>query len=218
MIRMTIDANVRDQAGKGIARKMRHKGEIPGVLYGPRIDPIALSVNEHDFNKILFKTKGEQVIFTINLDSNGSETDREDRLALIKEMHRHPVNDRIRHIDFYAISMDEKIKIEVPVTPIGEAKGVEFNDGVLELIQRTVTISCLPFAIPKEIELDVSDLDIGDALHVKDLTPPEGIEFIDPADTALLTVVSAAAPAVEEEEVEEELEEEIATEEEEIEK
>ena len=213
MIQITLDANVRDQAGKGAARKMRHQGQIPGVLYGPRIDPIALSVNEHDFNRILFKTKGEQVIFTINLGGNGSETDSEEKLALIKEMQRHPVNDRIRHIDFYAVSVEEKIKIEVPVTPVGKAKGVEVSDGVLELIQRTVTISCLPLAIPKEIELDVSDLDIGDALHVEDLTPPEGVEFIDPPDTTLLTVVGAAAPAVEEEEIEEE--EEAVTEEEE---
>jgi large subunit ribosomal protein L25 len=215
MIQITIDANVRNQAGKGAARKMRHQGEIPGVLYGPRIDPIALSVNEHDFNRIIFKTRGEQVIFTINLGSNGSETGKEGRLALIKELQRHPVNDRIRHIDFYAISIEEKIKIEVPVTPVGKAKGVEISDGVLELIQRTVAISCLPLAIPREIELDVSDLDVGDALHVKDLTPPEGVEFIDPPDTTLLTVVGAAAPAVEEEEIEEE--EEAITEEEETE-
>ncbi len=198
MIQITIDADVRNQAGKGAARKMRHSGRIPAVLYGPKIDPVALVVNEHDFNRVLFKTKGEQVIFTLNLGSG--ESDREERLALIKEMQRHPVNDRVRHIDFYAISVDEKIKIEVPVTPVGKAKGVEVSGGVLELIQRTVTISCLPLAIPKEIELDVSELDIGDALHVRDLTPPEGVEFVDAPDTTLLTVVGAAAPAAEEEE------------------
>ncbi len=205
MIQINLDADVRKGAGKGAARKMRQDGKIPGVLYGPKIDPIALAVNEHDFNKVLFKTKGEQVIFTLKLGS--SDADREDRLALIKEMQRHPVNDRIRHIDFYAISVDEKIKIEVPVTPVGKAKGVEVSGGVLELIQRTVTISCLPLAIPKEIELDVSELDIGDALHVRDLAPPEGVEFVDAPDTTLLTVVGAAAPAVEEEEIEEEAEE-----------
>ncbi len=209
MIRITMDASIRDKAGKGAARKMRQQGRIPAVLYGPKIDSVALSVNEQDFNRMLFKTKGEQVIFTLNLadDSNGAR----EQLALIKAIQRHPVNDKVRHIDFYAISVDEKIKIEVPVTPIGKAKGVEVNGGVLELIQRTVTISCLPLAIPKEIELDISDLDIGDALHVRDLTPPEGVEFIDPPDTTLLTVVGAAAPVVEEEEEEEE--EETTTEE-----
>ncbi len=212
MIRITMDANVRKEAGKGAARKMRQQGKIPAVLYGPKIEPVSLSVNEHDFNRMLFKARGEQVIFTLNLDTNGA--DEEERLALIKEIQRHPVNDRIRHIDFYAISVDEKIKIEVPVTPIGKAKGVEVSGGVLELIQRTVTISCLPLAIPKEIELDVSELDIGDALHVRDLSPPEGVEFIDPPDTTLLTVVGAAAPIVEEEEEELEEEEEITTEEE----
>ncbi len=209
MIRITMDASIRDKAGKGAARKMRQQGRIPAVLYGPKIDSVALSVNEQDFNRMLFKTKGEQVIFTLNLADDSNEA--REQLALIKAIQRHPVNDKVRHIDFYAISVDEKIKIEVPVTPIGKAKGVEVNGGVLELIQRTVTISCLPLAIPKEIELDISDLDIGDALHVRDLTPPEGVEFIDPPDTTLLTVVGAAAPVVEEEEEEEE--EETTTEE-----
>jgi len=213
MIQISLDADVREQTGKGGARKMRQQGKIPAILYGRKMEPVTLSVNEHEFNRMLFKTQGEQVIFTLNLGSNGSS--REEKLALIKEMQRHPVNDRVRHIDFFAISVDEKIKIEVPVTPIGKAKGVEVSGGVLELIQRTVTISCLPLAIPKEIELDVSDLDIGDALHVKDLTPPEGVEFIDPPDTTLLTVVGAAAPAVEEEEELEEEGEEIISEEEE---
>ena len=154
MIQITIDANLRDQAGKGVARKLRRDGKIPAILYGSKIEPVKLSINEHDFNRILFKTRGEQIIYTLNLDTDVQEKD--ERLALVKEMQRHPVNDRVYHIDFYAISVDEKIKIEVPVKPVGKAKGVEVNAGVLELIQRTVTISCLPLAVPKEIEVDIS--------------------------------------------------------------
>ena len=211
MIQINLDAEVRTQGGKGVARKLRKAGKIPAVLYGPKNDPVSLSVNAHDFNKVLIKAEGEQVIFTLRLDGD-------ERLALIKEMQRHPVNDSVRHIDFYSISVEDKVEVEVSIKPVGKAKGVEIGGGVLEMIQRTITIRCLPLAIPKEIEVDISDLDVGDALHISDLTPPEGVEFTEPPETTLITVVGATVQAEEVEE-EEELEEaegaeEAATEEE----
>ncbi|NPA93877.1 MAG: 50S ribosomal protein L25/general stress protein Ctc [Thermodesulfobacteria bacterium] len=207
MIQINLDAKVRTESGKGVARKLRREGRIPAVLYGPKIEPISLSVNTHDFNKILIKAEGEQVIFTLNLDGD-------ERLALIKELQRHPVNDRIRHIDFYAISVEDKVEVEVPIKIVGKAKGVELNGGVLEMIQRTIAIKCLPLAIPKEIEVDISDLDVGDALHVSDLTPPEGVEFAEAPDTTLVTVVGGTVQAEEEAEEEEIEEAAEATEEE----
>ena len=211
MIQINLDAEVRTQGGKGVARKLRKAGKIPAVLYGPKNDPVSLSVNAHDFNKVLIKAAGEQVIFTLRLDGD-------ERLALIKELQRHPVNDSVRHIDFYSISVEDKVEVEVSIKPVGKAKGVEIGGGVLEMIQRTITIRCLPLAIPKEIEVDISDLDVGDALHISDLTPPEGVEFTEPPETTLITVVGATVQAEEVEE-EEELEEaegaeEAATEEE----
>ncbi len=211
MIQINLDAEVRTQGGKGVARKLRKAGKIPAVLYGPKNDPVSLSVNAHDFNKVLIKAEGEQVIFTLRLDGD-------ERLALIKELQRHPVNDSVRHIDFYSISVEDKVEVEVSIKPVGKAKGVEIGGGVLEMIQRTITIRCLPLAIPKEIEVDISDLDVGDALHISDLTPPEGVEFTEPPETTLITVVGATVQAEEVEE-EEELEEaegaeEAATEEE----
>ncbi len=211
MIQINLDTEVRTQGGKGVARKLRKAGKIPAVLYGPKNDPVSLSVNAHDFNKVLIKAEGEQVIFTLRLDGD-------ERLALIKELQRHPVNDSVRHIDFYSISVEDKVEVEVSIKPIGKAKGVEIGGGVLEMIQRTITIRCLPLAIPKEIEVDISDLDVGDAIHISDLTPPEGVEFTEPPETTLITVVGATVQAEEVEE-EEELEEaegaeEAATEEE----
>ncbi len=211
MIQINLDAEVRTQGGKGVARKLRKAGKIPAVLYGPKNAPVSLSVNAHDFNKVLIKAEGEQVIFTLRLDGD-------ERLALIKELQRHPVNDSVRHIDFYSISVEDKVEVEVSIKPVGKAKGVEIGGGVLEMIQRTITIRCLPLAIPKEIEVDISDLDVGDAIHISDLTPPEGVEFTEPPETTLITVVGATVQAEEVEE-EEELEEaegaeEAATEEE----
>ena len=206
MIQIDLDAQIRTQSGKGVARKLRKDGRIPAVLYGPKIEPISLSVNAHEFDKILIKAEGEQVIFTLKLDDD-------ERLALVKELQRHPVNDRVRHIDFYAISVEDKVEVEVPIKPVGKAKGVELSGGVLEMIQRTITIKCLPLAIPKEIEVDISDLDVGDAIHISDLTPPEGVEFTEPPDTTLITVVGGTVQEEEEEIEEEEMEEEGAPEE-----
>ncbi len=201
MIQISLDADVRKEKGKGVARKLRQDGKIPGVIYGPGMEPVSLSVDERDFNRVLFKAQGEQVIFTLNLKNNG---DSKEQLAVVKEVQRHPVSDRIRHIDFYAISAEQEVKVEVPIKIVGKAKGIEFHGGVLETLERTLTISCLPFDIPREIEVDISELDVGDALHVSDLTPPEGIKFMDPPDTTIVTVVGGAVeePAEEEEEIE----------------
>ncbi len=204
MIQIDLETQVRNETGKGAARKLRRQGKIPAILYGPKIEPIGLSVNEHDFNKILIKAAGEQVVFNLKVQDDT-------KLALIKELQRHPVNERIRHIDFYAVSVDEKIKVEIAIKPVGKAKGVEIGGGVLEMIQRTVTVKCLPLNIPKELEVDVSDLDVGDALHISDITPPEGVEFSEPPDTTLITVVGGAqGPEEAEEEAEELIEEETS--------
>ncbi len=200
MIQISLDADVRTEKGKGAARKLRQDGKIPGVIYGPGHEPVPLSVNERDFNRVIYKAQGEQVIFTLNLKNNG---DSREQLAVVKEVQRHPVSDRIRHIDFYAISAEQKVKVEVPIKIVGKAKGIEFHGGVLETLERTLTISCLPFDIPREIEVDITELDVGDALHVSDLTPPEGIKFMDPPETTIVTVVGGAVEEPEEEEVEE---------------
>ncbi len=200
MKQVEIDAQIRTESGKGVARKLRKDGQIPGVLYGPRTETIPLSVNQHEFKKILIAAKGEQLLFSLNLRNNGA-TDK--HLTLIKELQLHPVNDEIRHIDFYKVQVDEEVTVNVPMAITGKAKGVE-EGGVLEIIQRTLEISCLPLSIPKEIQVDVTELGIGDALHVADITPPEGVRFLNDPETTLLTVVGAAPTEAAEEEVEEE--------------
>jgi len=145
-----------------------------------------------------------QRLFTLNLTGNG---DSNSHTALIKDLQLHPVDDQICHVDFYEALMDEEVQVEVPIAAVGKAKGVETDMGVLEIIQRTVKISCLPLAIPREIQVDVSDLGLGDAVHVADITPPEGVRLLDDPETALMTVVTSAAEEPEEEK-EEEIEEE----------
>ncbi len=196
MKQVSMNAAVRTETGKGAARKLRRAEQIPGILYGQGEKPVPLSVNRHEFQRMLFVSAGERVMFTLNLTGDG---DGGKRLALLKELQRHPVNDQIRHIDFYEVAMDRTVQVEVPIVPVGEAKGVKISKGIMELIQREVTIECLPLEIPDEIEVDITDLDVGDALHVGDIKAKEGIRFVDDPGTTLITI---GAAAIEEAEVE----------------
>jgi large subunit ribosomal protein L25 len=207
MKNVAIETQVLIKAGKGVARKLRHAGQTPGVLYGPKAETISLSVNTHEFNMLLNSAGGEPLLFTLNLRSNG---DSSSHTALIKDLQLHPVDDRIRHVDFYEVLMDEEVQVDVPITAVGKAKGVEVDMGVLEIIHRTVRISCLPLAIPRDIQINVSDLGLGEAVHVADIKPPEGVRLMDDPETTLMTIVASRA-----EEEEEEKEEEIEVEEEE---
>ncbi|HDH98720.1 MAG TPA: 50S ribosomal protein L25 [Deltaproteobacteria bacterium] len=209
MKNVTIDIQTRTKAGKGVARKLRHAGQTPGVLYGPKAETISLSVNTHEFNKLLDSAGGEPLLFTLNLKSNG---DSSSYTALIKDLQLHPVEDKIRHIDFYEVLMDEEVQVDVPITAVGKAKGVEADMGVLEIIQRTIKISCLPLAIPRDIQINVSDLGLGDVIHISDIVAPEGVRLLDDLETTLMTIVASKA---EEEEEKEEEETEIEVEEEE---
>ncbi len=200
MKQVEIEASRRNETGKGVARKLRRSGQIPGVIYGSKTEPIPLAVNMHEFNRLLFLAKGEQMLITMNIKDNGNSIQK---LAMIKDLQLHPVNDQVRHIDFYEIFMDEPVTVEVPIAAKGKAKGVD-EGGTMEFLQRTIEVSCLPMAIPKAIEVDVSDLGIGDALHVADLTPPEGVTIVEDPETTIITVVGAAPTEAEELEAAEE--------------
>jgi len=207
MKNVAIDIQARVEAGKGVARKLRHAGQTPGVIYGPKAETISFSVDTHEFNKLLNSAGGEPLLFTLNLKNNG---DSSSYTALIKDLQLHPVEDKIRHIDFYKVLMDEEVQVEVPITAVGKAKGVEIDMGVLEIIQRTLKISCLPLAIPRNIQINVSDLGLGDVIHVSDIVAPEGVRLLDDPETTLITIVASRA-----EEEEEKAETEIEVEEEE---
>ncbi len=207
MLKFEMEATVRDKTGKGVARKLRAEGLIPAILYGPGSTPVPLAVNAFDLQKLLTRAKGERILFTLNLKNNGAS---EQRLALIKEFQFHPVNDSIQHIDFYEVSMDRELHVEVPVKLVGKAKGVEVEKGVLEIKRRTLEVACLPTNIPDEIEVDVTDLGLGEAIHIGDIEPPEGVRIIDPPRLTIVTIVgSGAMEAATEEEAEEGLEEEV---------
>jgi large subunit ribosomal protein L25 len=177
--------------GSSPARELRRKGKIPAVFYGPETEPILLSVNIIDLEQAL--KKGIQ---------NGKTNKK---TVMIKELQTHPVSRSFLHVDFYEIDINRKINVKVPITIKGKSKGLEFG-GTLQIIRRELEVLCLPLKIPESIEVDITDLDIGESIHVDEITLEGDIEI--PFD-ANFTIVAMLSPKFEEEpeELEEELEE-----------
>ena len=197
-----LKTNIRTATGNGPARRLRQKGQIPAVLYGPGTESILLAVNISDIEKILKKGRIGQVLLTLVIPNNG---DTSTKTVMVKELQLHPVSRNFLHIDFYEVAMDRKIMVNVPVTTTGKAKGVE-TGGILQIIRRELEVQCFPLDVPESIEIDITDLDIGDSIHVGDIALQREIEFLGEENFTVVTVVS---PKIEEEEeVVEEAEEE----------
>ena len=200
MAHVALTAQWREETGKGAARTLRRQALIPAVFYGPEVDPVHLSLNYRDLEKLIKTGAGENVIIDLAIETSESTLSHR---AMLKEIQLDPVKQTILHVDLYEISMDKKIEVEVPITLTGTAKGVS-EGGILQQVTRTLEISCLPDNIPDAFELDVSDLNIGDSLHVSDLKIPQDVEVLVEEELTIATVV----PPTKVEEIEPEVPEE----------
>ncbi len=185
--------------GNGPARVLRRAGQIPAVLYGRKIEPVLLSVNTKDLEQILKKGSFGQVILNLVIQNGKKVTTS----AIIKELQTHPVSGNLIHIDFYEVDMKRQIKVMVPVVTTGKSVGIE-EGGLLNIVRRELEVFCLPGDIPEAIEIDISELGIGDSIHLEDVPLGENVEV---AADVNFTVVTVLSPKVEEEVVEEEEEE-----------
>ena len=202
MERRQLEAIPRKQLGKGPCRRLRREGFVPAIFYGHKETPLPLAVRASDLKKLLSKAEARASFIDLRIKGeNGNEVRK---LVLLKEIQRDPVKDIYLHVDLYGVAMDEEIYMEVPIHLVGRPVGVE-KGGILEQILREVEVKGLPGDIPPRIDVDVSSLDIGDAVHVEDLRL-EKIKIMADPDQAIATVI---APTVEEEEVEEEAEGEV---------
>jgi large subunit ribosomal protein L25 len=180
----------RDTTGRSAARKLKARGIVPAVIYGAKHKPQPLQVAARDINAMFSHASGENIL--VELEMPGEKSNR---MALVQEVQHSPVGGRILHIDFHAISMDEKIHAEVPLEPTGIANGVKNFGGLLEQSLRNLPIECLPVDLPDRITVDVSALNIGDSIHVRDIQLPSGVAAkVQPE----LTVFSVMAPVIEE--------------------
>jgi large subunit ribosomal protein L25 len=188
-----LKAEARTNVGRSGVRKLRARGIIPAVIYGGKVKPQPLQVAARDINAMMSHASGENVL--VDLEIAGEKSNR---AALVQEVQHSPVGGEIVHVDFHAISMDETIQAEVPLEPTRTPVGVKTFGGLLEQSLRALTIECLPRDLPDRITVDVSQLNIGDSIHVRDIQLPSGVTAKVPAD---LTAFSVLAPVVEEEPV-----------------
>ena len=196
-----LKTNIRKTTGNGPARRLRRSGQIPAVLYGPDTESILLSVNALEFEKVLKKSISGQVLLNLIIQNGETFT----RSAMVRELQTHPVSRDYLHIDFFEIAMDRKIRVKVPVEITGKSKGVEAG-GILQIVRRELEMLCLPLRVPESIEVDISDLDVGDSIHIGAIALESDIEVLEEDHFTIVTIVSPTIEEVEEEV--EELEEE----------
>jgi large subunit ribosomal protein L25 len=187
---VSFNATARDQAGKGAARTLRSKGLIPAVIYGHGRDPQPLSLNARDLDKLLGHIQAESTVIEVSVGGTTSKT-------LIREIQRHPIKRQILHVDFQALVAGEKVTVSIPIVLEGIPEGVRLGGGVLDQTLRELEIEVDPSSIPDHIEFDVTNMVIGDSVHVSDLKLPEGVEVLDDPETSV-AVLAAPRAVIEE--------------------
>ena len=196
MEQFELKTTVRKSIGNGPARALRREGKMPAVLYGPKTEPILLSVDIKEFETVIKKSSVGQALLNLVIQ-NGKEITKP---AMIKELQTNPVSGNFLHVDFYEIDMERKIKVMVPIIPTGISAGVELG-GLFQIVRREIEVLCLPTDIPEAYEIDITDLNIGDSVHVEDIPLGDNVEIQSDVN---FTVVTIMTPKVVEEEVEEE--------------
>jgi large subunit ribosomal protein L25 len=184
-----IQIEPRETGAKGQAKRLRREGKLPGVFYGPKAQSVPLELNRKEFLTRVADLEGSHLIRI----KSGSPL-LADKVALVKEMQFHPVTGEVLHADFYEVDLTAKILVKVPLHFVGKAVGV-VRGGILQPIVREVEVECLPMDIPEFFNVEVSELDIGDSLHVTELVMPEGVVAASESDLTLVTVVP---PSIEE--------------------
>jgi len=181
----------RDSAGKGVARKIRAEGRVPGVVYGHGVDPMKVTVDSKELFHVLHTEAGMNVLIDLRVDS-------EHLLAMPREVQRDHLRGRFIHVDFIRIARDEKIAVEVPIHIVGESHGVK-EGGVVEHHLWDLHVECFPQDVPSAIEADITRLGINESLKVSDLTVPDRLTVLTPLEETVVSVVTPQILKVEEE-------------------
>lgn len=178
---MNIEVSPRQQTGKNANRRSRAKGKIPAVVYGGGRESVAIEIDRKTLMDLLRNHLGEHPIFLLKLG------DRE-RHAMIRNMQTDPVSRQVIHIDFQRVLLDQKVRVAVPVELVGTAFGVKTEGGMLDFVTREVNVECLPGDIPKHLDLDVTNLHVGQHAEAKDLPLPQGVTLLDEPDKVIVSL------------------------------
>lgn len=181
MATVSLGAEKRADTGKGVARKLRAKGLVPGIIYGHGREPQALSLNVREFEKLAEKIRITSTVIELAIDGKTAKT-------LIREVQRNPLDRALIHVDFQELVAGEKVNVSVPIKFVGTPEGVRVSGGLMDEIMHVLHVRCDPADIPDHIDLDVTDVHIGHSLHVSDLKLPAGVEVLDGPEQTLCTV------------------------------
>ncbi len=195
MDKIQFTAEMREGTGKGAARKLRAAGFIPGILYGAGNEPCSIKVEKKSAENIIRKLESHNVMADLILKTEKGKP--ETIKTLVKDIQIEPIKMDVLHLDFYRIRMDQAVRMEVAVHITGTAPGLE-QGGILEQELREIEVQTLPDKIPSSIEVDVSKLGIGDAIAVKDIILPEGVEVIEEGERTIVTILAPKVEKVEE--------------------
>lgn len=184
-----LEAVKRNTRGKNEARRLRVAGQIPAVVYGAQKAgdapaPEAVAVDPKPFMKILHSSSGLNTLITLKIAGGN------DARVLVRNVQLDPISHHLLHADFYRVNMDRKIKVTVPITLKGEARGVKLEGGILDFVHREIEVEVLPADIPNSIEVDVTDLGVGGAIHVRDVAANAAWTPVTDADLMLVHVIT----------------------------
>lgn len=186
---VSLKASRRTAKGRNAVKQLKNQQAIPAILYGGGVEPTPLQVERRAIDTLLSHAVGENILVNLEIDGGA-------RLALINEVQHHPVNRAVLHVDFQAVSANQTLVAEVVIEPVGEAVGVKTGGGLLEQSLRSVEVECLPKDLPELIKVDVSNLNLGEAVHVRDLPSLPGVRYTADED---VTVFLVSEPKVVEE-------------------
>ena len=186
MASASLSAEMRSETGKGVARKLRAAGRVPGVIYGHGREPQALSLNARDLDKLLGSIAAGSTVVELSLGKATTNT-------LIREVQRHPFKKQILHVDFMELVAGEKVIVDIPLVFVGTPEGVRTGGGLLEQILHSIEVNVDPSSIPNHVDVDVSQLVMGHSLHVRDLKLPEGVEVLTDEDATICAVIAPRA-------------------------
>jgi len=190
-----LKAKQRETSGKGAARRLRQNKAIPGIVYGPKSEPVMLSLDAIEFDKIIRENGSTGLFFDLEIEGKKGKN----KTVMLKQMQMDTFSLNYLHIDLHEIDMDTMVTVSIPVETVGQSKGVE-EGGVLQMIRRELDVVCKPADTPDSIQIDISDLGIGDSVHVEEIDLGDNVEI--PFDVDF-TVITIGAPTEEEEEIEE---------------
>jgi len=185
MATANLEAKARSYRGKGVARKLRQSGQVPAIIYGHSRQPQSLSIDTRELERLLERVAAASTVIELAIEGRTART-------LIREIQRHPVKRSIIHVDFQELVAGEKVTVSIPLVFIGSAEGVR-GGGILDQVMHALEIRVDPSNIPNHVDVDVTPLQIGHSIHVRELSIPAGVEVLDEEDATVCTVSAPRA-------------------------